>query len=113
MLGAVKRDFEESFGLGVGGGLAEDAGMDDCLNFIRREEEVRRCLDGEEVGALLPDGGGLSCGGLAGRLLESRAHGAVMFSVAAAAGREIRLRWGRGEERRDDRKDEEQQQRDG
>jgi hypothetical protein len=113
VLGAVKRDFEESFGLGVGGGLAEDAGMDDCLNFIRREEEVRRCLDGEEVGALLPDGGGLSCGGLAGRLLESRAHGAVMFSVAAAAGREIRLRWGRGEERRDDRKDEEQQQRDG
>lgn len=116
MLGAVKRDFEESFGLGVDGGLAEDAGVDDCLNFIRREEEVRRCLDGEEVGALLPDGGGLSCGGLAGGLLESRAHhahGAVMFSVATAAGREVRLRWGRGEERRDDRKDEEQQQRDG
>ena len=59
----------------------------------------------------------MSCGGLAGRLLESRAHGcahgAVVFSVASAAGREIRLRWGRGEERRDDRKDEEQQQRDG
>jgi hypothetical protein len=116
-MGAVKRDFEESFRLGVDGGVAEDAGVEDRLDFIRREDEVRRCLDGEEVGALLPEGGGLSCGGLAGRLLESRAHdcahGAVMFSVASAAGREVRLRWGRGEERRGDRKDEEQQQRDG
>ena len=117
MMGAVKRDFEESFRLGVDGGVAEDAGVEGCLNFIRREDEVRRGLDGEEVGALLPNGRGLSCWGLAGRLLESRAHGcargAMMFSVAAAAGREVRLRWGRGEERRDDRKDEEQQQRDG
>jgi hypothetical protein len=116
VMGAIKRDFEESFRLGVDGGMAEDAGVQDCLNFIRREDEVRRCLDGEEVRALLLNGRGLSCGGLAGRWLgraDRCAHGAVMFSVAAAAGREIRLRWGRGEERRDDRKDEEQQQRDG
>ena len=96
--------------------MAEDAGVEDWLNLIRREEEVRRCLDGEEVGALLADGGGLD-GWVAGGLLvgrcHCRAHGAVMFSVAAAAGGDARLRWGRGEERRDDRESEEQQQRDG
>ena len=38
------------------GGLAEDAGVEGCQNFIRREEEMRRGLDGEEVGALLTEG---------------------------------------------------------
>ena len=73
-MGAVKRDFEESFRLGVDGRVAEDAGVEGYLNFIRREDEVRRCLDGEEVGALLLNGWGLSCGGLARRCLEGRAH---------------------------------------
>ena len=90
--------------------------MEDCLDFIRREDEVCRGLDGEEVGAFLPEGGGLGFGCLVDcchRRAHRPAHRAVVLSVAAAAGGEVRLRGGRGEERRDDGKDEEQQQRDG